>query len=186
LVQLFIELIRQGKKANIKGKEIGSSIITLIDKTRQKTIEGLFKHLLVHRVQMKTKLVQKGVRNIENHPRWVALTEKIEIIKILSKPFNAVSQLKQYIERIFLDENMPGIVLSTIHKAKGLEADKVYILMPSLMPSVYALTDRDLQQEYNLMYVARTRAKKELIYIQYLPEPVKEDDEVDDSKLLKL
>ncbi len=182
LVQLFIELIKMGKKANIKGKEIGASIVTLIDKTKQKTIVGLLKHLVAHKVQLKTKLIKKGVIKFDTHPRMIDLSEKMEIINILAKPFDTTNQLKQYIDKIFLDDNLPGIVLSTIHKAKGLEANKVYILMPSLMPSAYAVSEDELQQEYNLIYVARTRAKKELVYIRSLPDPPTVDEEQEETQ----
>lgn len=59
-----------------------------------------------------------------------------------------------------------GPVLTTIHGAKGLEADRILILEPELMPSKYAVTEVELQQEQNLMYVAATRAKEELYYIE--------------------
>jgi len=40
------------------------------------------------------------------------------------------------------------------------------ILNPELIPSKYASTEEELQQEQNLKYVAITRAKSELIYIR--------------------
>lgn len=163
---MFIELLRQGKKANIKGREIGKSIITVIEKTKQQTIESLLKHLQVQRVRIKSKLAAKGVVRIDEHPRIVTFDEMYNIIKILAVKFTSTSQLIKYIDTIFLDENIPGITLSTVHKAKGLEADKVFILMPQLMPCVWAVSEREMIQEQNLIYVARTRAKKELIYIR--------------------
>jgi ATP-dependent exoDNAse (exonuclease V) beta subunit len=58
-----------------------------------------------------------------------------------------------------------GIALSTIHKAKGLEANNVYIACPSLMPSRSATQDWEKEQEHNLMYVAFTRAKNKLVFL---------------------
>jgi len=54
-------------------------------------------------------------------------------------------------------------VLSTVHKAKGLEANRVFIIRPDLMPLP---NSRGWQaaQEKNLHYVAVTRAKYELVY----------------------
>lgn len=59
-----------------------------------------------------------------------------------------------------------GPLLTTVHGAKGLEAKRVLILRPDLMPSEYAHTEAAIQQEYNLMYVAATRALDELIYLE--------------------
>ena len=55
--------------------------------------------------------------------------------------------------------------MSTIHKAKGLEADNVYIACRDLMPSSRAKKDWEIRQEYNLMYVAYTRARDILGFI---------------------
>lgn len=72
----------------------------------------------------------------------------------------------QHIKNLF--ESGKGVTLSTIHKAKGLEAEKVYILALDLMPHPIALKsgkDWVLEQEKNMKYVAITRSKFELVYI---------------------
>jgi superfamily I DNA/RNA helicase len=76
-------------------------------------------------------------------------------------------QLKSYINRIFSDENIGNAVtLSTAHKSKGLEANRVMILLPHKMPLKYPNQQKwQEQQEINLKYVAITRARKELIFI---------------------
>lgn len=50
-------------------------------------------------------------------------------------------------------------MLSTVHKAKGLEADNVFILATERMPN-----KRLGSEENNICYVAITRAKKNLYY----------------------
>jgi superfamily I DNA/RNA helicase len=56
------------------------------------------------------------------------------------------------------------ITLCSVHKAKGLEWNRVYILgRDSLMPSKFARQKWQMDQELNLIYVAVTRAKAELI-----------------------
>jgi superfamily I DNA/RNA helicase len=56
-------------------------------------------------------------------------------------------------------------MLSTIHKAKGLENNRIFFLIPELIPSKFATMDWQYEQEENLRYVAITRAKRELIYV---------------------
>lgn len=167
LVQLFFELLNKGVKANIKGKEIGDNIIRMIDKTRQTNIESMLKHLESDRLKLKSKLVSKGVSKPENHQSMADFMEKKEIIKILSQSAISTAQLKKQIKLIFVDEEQQGIVLMTIHKSKGLENKKIAFLNPELIPSKYAFTGEELQQEQNLKYVAITRAKSELIYIRH-------------------
>ena len=71
---------------------------------------------------------------------------------------------EELIEKIFTDE-VKGIMLSTIHKAKGLENERVFFLCPELIPSKYATQPWQYEQENHLRYVAITRAKRELIYV---------------------
>lgn len=57
-----------------------------------------------------------------------------------------------------------SVSLITVHSAKGLEFEKVFLvaLEQGIFPSAYALEDDDLEEERRLMYVAITRAKKDL------------------------
>jgi DNA helicase-2/ATP-dependent DNA helicase PcrA len=55
----------------------------------------------------------------------------------------------------------PRILLSTIHGAKGGEADKVLVL-PDLTKAALDQSDKSPDELHRLFYVATTRAKKEL------------------------
>jgi ATP-dependent exoDNAse (exonuclease V) beta subunit len=57
-------------------------------------------------------------------------------------------------------------MLSTAHKSKGLEANRVLILLPNKLPLKWQnQLEWQMKQELNLKYVALTRARKELIFI---------------------
>lgn len=61
------------------------------------------------------------------------------------------------------------LVLTTIHSAKGLEFDTVFLIhaLDGVLPSSYALTSSDEEdEERRLLYVALTRAETEL-YVSY-------------------
>lgn len=67
------------------------------------------------------------------------------------------------------DETTPDddhLVLSTIHSAKGLEWDTVYVMSASdgyIPPDAATNSDEQLEEERRLLYVALTRAKNQLI-----------------------
>lgn len=166
LVLLFHRLLNMGIKANIKDKEIGDNMIALIKKTKQNTIPMLLKHLEVNRLKLDKKLRDKGVNKPEYHDSMIDYTEKLDIISILSERVGTVQHLVKYIESVFVDDEVPGVLLMTIHKSKGLETDKVFFLNPELIPSKFATTPEAIQQEWNLMYVGITRAKKELTFMK--------------------
>ena len=78
-----------------------------------------------------------------------------------------MNSLLAKIELTFTDEpNTSRLTLSTVHKAKGLEFETVFILdFDKYMPSKWAAQDWQKVQERNLIYVAVTRAKNKLVYI---------------------
>ena len=57
-------------------------------------------------------------------------------------------------------------MLSTIHKAKGLEWDRVFLWRWDLLPSPWARFEWQKEQERNAMYVAVTRARRELYFVE--------------------
>jgi superfamily I DNA/RNA helicase len=164
LVQAYLWLMKNKIKSKIRGKEIGEGILSLIIKTGAKTISGLEKMLDLERNKLMRKLESKGVRKPSLHPKMEVLQQKIEVINCLSGEVQSVDELKKLIKGIFSDE-VKGIILSTIHKAKGLENDRIFFLAPELIPSKYATQPWQYEQEQNLFYVAVTRAKHELIYV---------------------
>jgi len=58
------------------------------------------------------------------------------------------------------------VTFSSFHRAKGLEADNVFIIKPSSMPSKRASQDWEIRQEQNIMYVAYTRAKDTIFMVE--------------------
>lgn len=68
-----------------------------------------------------------------------------------------------------LDDKSDVVKIMTIHSAKGLEFNVVFIigLVEGVLPisrAIYSLDSNDLEEERRLMYVATTRAKEELFY----------------------
>lgn len=160
LVATFIMLLEKGKKASIMGRDFGESLCRLLD--GQERLDDLYL-LLDDKV---SKLKGKGLSEIAitNNASYVALKEKVSIIEILYKRFpGSFLALKQKIKNIFSDDKT-GIILSTIHKSKGLEAKRVFFLNPELIPSKFAKTPKALYAEDCLKFVAITRAKEELVY----------------------
>ncbi|HEU4327629.1 MAG TPA: 3'-5' exonuclease, partial [Roseiflexaceae bacterium] len=64
-----------------------------------------------------------------------------------------------------------AVTLSTIHRAKGLEADRVFLLHPERVPLRWENQQAwELEQEMNLRYVALTRAKQALFFVEEPPK----------------
>lgn len=164
LIQTYLWLIKNKIKCKIRGKDIAENIVNLIKKTRAKTLRELRWSLAEEQNKTLEKLRAKGIRQPSKHAKMEVLDQKIEVIECLSEEVSSVDELIKLLNNIFSD-SIEGIMLSTIHKSKGLENDRIFLLCPELIPSKYATQDWQLVQERNLLYVAITRAKKELIYV---------------------
>ena len=98
--------------------------------------------------------------------KLVALHDKVDCIRILSGDCKGVNDLTNKLGRLFQDTAGKGqVVLSSVHKAKGLEADWVYIFKPHLLPHPKLIDKANGSQEINLKYVAYTRAIKYLMIV---------------------
>lgn len=79
--------------------------------------------------------------------------------------------LRAYIINLFTDTTGNYILGSTIHRAKGGEAEVVYLLTANC-PSLKALSREDWITEWNIWFVGVTRAIKELWLVgEALPTP---------------
>ncbi len=160
LVKLFFEFLVQNKKAIIKGSDIGVHLVELIGHITTLTELKSFWEMELYNFGQDLK--KKGVLNPEEHSGYLALEDKVLTLLFLAKLSNDIEDLKVKIKTIFTDE-IKGICLSTVHKIKGLEANRVFIIRPDLLP-MKTIKNWQQIQEKNLEYVAITRAKTELIY----------------------
>ena len=170
LVILAFVLISEGKKARIKGKEIGESIIGLLQSVNVNIQSVAIRLLKAKRDQLLLNYRDHyKMDKPELHPKVISLEENIGVIEFLFDRLGGdVRRVIAFLRDTFSDEHS-DIYLSTIHKAKGLENDRVFFLRPDLIPSRFAVNQWQKDQEENLRYVAITRAKKELIYVNDFP-----------------
>lgn len=175
LIKLYMDFLRINKKSYIRGKDIGDSLIETIntykgvDLMLNKSLmnHGLFRNLYTELFKRVDRLVEQT--NMDTEEAYLSAPimdfyDTIVSLETLSDNLVYTDDLINKIKTIFNDGG-EGVCLSTIHKAKGLEADNVYILAKSLMPSIYAHQEWEIISEKNLEYVAITRAKKTLHYI---------------------
>ena len=172
LVSLCVRLVSEGRKAIIIGSDIGLSICRLISDVEKKNEEFTMEFVFSQLYNVKNKLIEK--LEINNHitkaeaskdSTVILLDEKIKIIEALTNHDDKQYNEKKKIENLFSDDDKSGITLATIHKSKGLESDRVFILHKDLMPSRFAKDEEDFEQEENLKYVAYTRSKRVLGFI---------------------
>lgn len=174
LMKIYNDFIRMGKKCQIKGKDIGLNLRRLVKSIKQDELnvdlekDGLFVRLYNSLFETRDKMIKQtglDAKTIMENSKITAKLDMIRALEVLSEGLKTSEELIEKINQMFSDKKISGISLSTIHKAKGLEANNVFIACPSLMPCKSATQDWEILQEKNLMYVAYTRAKNKLCFI---------------------
>lgn len=171
LVDVCLKFLEKGHKAQIIGSDIGKDLISMVEGTNEGVIEQMFVTLKEDEKDIMQSLWEKGYTTDEALDSEIMqrFKEKVTILKVITKAnrYTHCFELTGKINSIFNDnDKSSGIILSTIHKAKGLEANNVHIICKELMPSPRAKKDWELEQERNLMYVAYTRAKLTLNFVE--------------------
>jgi superfamily I DNA/RNA helicase len=163
LIEVAFLLIRNKVSCRVLGRDIGQGLVKLVKKMKAFNVLDLTKKLTNYRSKEAQKLIAQGKED-----RLASLDDKLETLAVFMEEVGIdapVSELISAIEALFSDDSMGRLTLSTVHKAKGLEFERVFILDAFLMPSKYARQDWQKTQEVNIQYVAVTRAKKELYYV---------------------
>lgn len=174
LMKVYNDFIRLGKKCYIRGKDIGLNLKKIVESTNQNELnsdlskDGVFIRLYEDLFETRDKMInQSGLdeHTIMSSSFMVNKLDMIKALEVLSDGLRTSNELIEKIKEIFSDKKKNGISLSTVHKAKGLEANNVFIACNSLMPSKSATQKWEIEQERNLMYVAYTRAKNKLSFL---------------------
>lgn len=171
LLGFALGLIRAERSFQVLGKDWFERITNLIEKwaTQADTIRAMFACLNDWSEAQRERLRGRSS---------AILDDKVQAIDFLLASSSSPSDAVRKANLILRAEGRTEFLLSSIHRSKGLESPRVYILDSWLMPSKFATTDEELQQEANLSYVAKTRSLDELIYINTKKDK-KEQEELD-------
>lgn len=213
LVAWAFRLIRQGKKANIQGRDLGQGLISLVEKLAKKGAKrsrGCSISKLTERIMEWADQEEAKIRKDKkpNEEALIRIQDHKACLLIFTEGAKSVKEVTKAIERAFqglvcpkcgkhydesesrcggektryraawgcggvILEKPEGILLSSIHRSKGLEADRVFLLRPDLLPHPMAKQKWARRQETHLEYVAKTRAIQTLAIVE--PDP-KEDE----------
>lgn len=160
LLALAYQLIRSGIRCHVLGRDIGEGLKSLVKKFPSQSMGDFIQQLRAYAASEAKKFQAR-----DESGKAERLFDKIEALIAISNLCNTPDELPDEINKLF-DPSRGGVVLSSVHKAKGLEWENVFILDRwALMPSKFARTEEALRQERNLIYVAYTRAKTNLAFI---------------------
>jgi DNA helicase-2/ATP-dependent DNA helicase PcrA len=168
LMSTCLRLLRAGIPARIEGKDIGKSLAVTIKKFRARSVPDFLKRLAAWQKKESTRITAKG-KNVD--AKLQVVNDQFETLAALADGAANVDEIVKRCYDLFEDSidpvtgkpNLkPAVICSSVHKAKGLEADRVFVLVDTL-------SKKKDQEELNIEYVAITRAKRHLTLVTGQP-----------------
>lgn len=153
LFPFAMRMLEQRVPFNLTNPRLPMTLKRIIDKIDAKTMAGLRDGLKLWYTKEHDALIRAGRTS-----RAMAIEDQYQGILSILPECDSPKDASRFFSR--LTDPGWGVQLTTVHKAKGLEADRVFILNPSLLQ--YAGDN----QARNLEYVAITRARHELHYLR--------------------
>jgi DNA helicase-2/ATP-dependent DNA helicase PcrA len=195
LVKRCLQDIRDGRRAFVKGRDVGEGLIALIERIHgnQELLRTQYTIKYTHGDRLESQwspdldaflrqmsdyfITQSSRLNrLGYEMELINLDANVETIKVLAEGADYVVEMIHKIEELFdqPDKDSPksaewfkgAIQYMTGHKCKGLEFDTVFLLRLDLCPHPKATSEKFKAQDKNLLYVMKTRAMKELYFVR--------------------
>lgn len=156
LFRLAIKLLSNGRGVHLVGSDLGPGLIKTLKKLGH---EALTTDEVLEEID---DWERERLAKVKNK---AATADKADCLRVFAEFGATLGGAITYCESLFAGRG--AIQLLSGHKSKGLEWDVVYHLDPWRIPSPFATSPEDLEQEKNLRYVISTRAKETLYEIDY-------------------
>lgn len=163
LINLCLRFLKDGRRANILGRDIGASLSVLVKKMKAKSVVELVDRIEGWAIkEINSLLARKPPRDT------LPVEDKRDCIIALCEGANSVKEVLNRIEQLFSDTDERRIItLTSTHRSKGLERENVFLIKNTYMKYRKNSTPAQMQEEKNLYYVGVTRAKKNLYFFDF-------------------
>jgi superfamily I DNA/RNA helicase len=161
LVPLCLSFIRRGVGARIEGRDIGKLLAARAKKLKATSVEDFLMRLTKWASRAASRVIARG-QAVDARLQQIRDVEAT--LAALAEEAPSVQAIYDRCEKMFADVAENGsaalIVLSTVHKAKGLEWRRVFVLNDTF----FEIDGR--REEANIKYVALTRSMQRLTLVK--------------------
>ena len=184
LVEVCLNMIMNGHGAVILGRDIGHNLVNLMKKIIAGAGEDTKYQDMPYLIDTyeNDETERMAARKTSKY-RIFKFHDDIRCIRALyhNSKTSTFDELYEKIDNMFSDKGST-VTLSSIHRQKGGEADVVYIVGFTDMPYIgQDATQQQAEEEKRLVYVAVTRAIKELVLMN-APEADSKDQRMNDTR----
>ncbi len=163
LIGQAFQFINSNVPVNIIGSDISARLISLVKTLKADSTMSLV--LKVNKHQDK-EIARLNKQKYCPGTLIAAIEDRCKCLRIIARKVSTVNKVISTIKDLFTKRTGKSIRLSSIHRAKGLEAGNVFIMEPEKLPHPLATLDWEKEQEKNLKYVAVTRAVNNLTFVE--------------------
>ena len=178
LMPICLSLLRRGIRARVEGRDVGKSLLAIVKKLNARTVPQFLQKLEAWSTRQIARLASD--KNFEK--KVEELDDTVATLRAIVEGVSGVSEIESRLNSLFCDSQnpsdpesrLPKVTLSSVHKAKGMEWNKVYLISktfnrrrsPSSPPLSEAAEAARAKEEANIYYVALTRAKSHLVIVR--------------------
>lgn len=177
LTALCLKFLKAGKRAKVEGKEVGKGLAAVVEKLKAKSVPDFLDKLNGWQDRECARARRSAKTDEQADAKCEAIADKADCLRAIAEESKGLPELNARIEDLFADKAANGeqVVCMTVHKSKGLETDRVFILADTLRskgktPADPARAASKAQDELFIRYVAVTRARHVLTYVHGLDE----------------
>jgi len=153
LIKHCLAFFQAGRRARIQGRDIGEMLMKIVEKSRSQSLPTFLDWL----GRWEEKQVAKKLKR-DPEADVSSIRDQAECLRAVAAGAKSIDDMRARCAQLFSSvAGADEIVLSTTHKAKGLERPRAFLLRDTYRTGSIA--------EENLLYVAITRAKEELVYV---------------------
>jgi superfamily I DNA/RNA helicase len=166
LVTIAYSLIRKGVACKVEGRAIGDGLLRLVDRWKVSSVDQFIRKLEDYRQREIQKAMAKN-----NEAKVEEINDRVETLlqvclAVTAKGQHSLTAVRDFINNLFSDDVRGVLTLATYHRSKGREWNRVFLWEHATRcPSRAAKQEWQKLQEQNLAYVAITRSKNILTFV---------------------
>jgi ATP-dependent DNA helicase UvrD/PcrA len=158
LMGVALSLLRRGIPARIEGRDIGKQLVAMVKKMRAKSVPDFLRKVSAWSEKQAARITASGGRHVQSKIELV--NDQAATLTTVADGCKNVDEVIARITNLFEDSDKarrPAVVCSSVHKAKGLEWNRVVLVAETFK------NRHKSEEEANIYYVAVTRAKRTLL-----------------------
>ncbi len=157
LMPLALNLLRRGVSARIEGRDIGRQLVGMVKSQKAKSVPNFLEKIN----GWFNKQVERLSKSKNGEKRIEQSRDILDTLVAVAEGADSVADIERKINNLFQDSDTnskPAVILSSVHKAKGLEWKRVFILTETFRRG------KGIEED-NIYYVAVTRSQHSLFFV---------------------